>query len=65
MNTYHVWLRSRPGFYEQYDGKVIVRASNEDEAVDVAFTKLQQGAFPERRRDMWKVERVERLWEGR
>ena len=58
-----VWVRSKPGFFAQYDGKVEVDdASSKEEAVDRAFRKLRLGAFPDRPRSMWIVERVE---EGR
>jgi hypothetical protein len=30
---YNVWLRSVPGFYEQYSGKVTVTARPEEEAI--------------------------------
>jgi hypothetical protein len=59
---YKVWMRSVPGFYAQYDGAVKVEAKNDDEAIEVAFRKLKSGAFPERSRDMWRVEKVERLF---
>lgn len=61
---YHVWLRSVPGFYEQYDGKVSVYARDDDEAIELAFDKLKRGAFPDRSRSMWRVEKVERIMEG-
>lgn len=60
-NEYDVWLRSVPGMYEQYAGKVAVFADNEDEAVDKALTRLRRTAFPDRNRSMWKVEKVERI----
>jgi MarR-like DNA-binding transcriptional regulator SgrR of sgrS sRNA len=60
QKTYFVWLRSVPGFHAQYDGKVEVRASDEDDAVQKAFRKLKMGAFPDRDRSMWKIEKVER-----
>lgn len=56
---YRVWMRSRPGFYAQYDGKVDVCADNEDQAIERAFAELKRGAFPERGPSMWKVDRVE------
>lgn len=62
MNKYNVAMRSKPGMYEQYDGTVAVVAENEDKAVDAAFRKLKQGAFPDRGRSMWKVISVTRQW---
>lgn len=59
---YKVWMRSVPGFYAQYDGAVEVYAKDDDDAVDRAFEKLKRGAFPDRSRSMWKVEKVERLF---
>ena len=60
-NNYRVWLRSTPGFYAQYSGKIDVYAESQEDAIDAAFTKLKLGAFPDRNRTMWKVERVEQL----
>ena len=62
MKNYKVWLRSRPGFYAQYDGKVEVIAIDEDDAVKKALAKLKRGAFPDRDNSMWKVEKVERVF---
>lgn len=60
MNAhYTVHMRSRPGMFEQYAGAVEVVASDPEDAVDKAFAKLKRGAFPERSRDMWIVEKVE------
>jgi hypothetical protein len=56
---YKVWVRSVPGFYEQYDGYLDVVADTYDEAIDLAFKKLKRGAFSDRSRSMWKVEKVE------
>lgn len=58
---YRVWMRSAPGFYEQYSGKVDVFAESEDQAIDRAFQELKRGAFPDRSRNMWRVEKVERI----
>ncbi len=62
MNKYKVFIRSRPGMYEQYSGTVEVVAENEDDAVDAAFRKLKAGAFPDRNKDMWKLEEVTRVF---
>lgn len=58
---YEVWLKSVPGFYEQYDGKVTVFAESDEEAENLAFIKLKNGAFPDRSRSMWRVEKVVRV----
>lgn len=58
MKQYEVWIRSLPGFYAQYDGKVDVWADNEEAAEDLAFLKLKRGAFPDRSRSMWQVEKI-------
>lgn len=63
MKRYRVWLKSVPGFYEQYSGKVDVYADNDEEAIDLAFYKLKTGAFKDRSKDMWRVEKVERIFE--
>jgi len=62
MKKYNVWIKSVPGFSAQYDGKVTVFADDDDEAIELAFRKLKNGAFPERSRSMWKVEKVERVF---
>ncbi len=59
LKTFEVWLRSVPGMYEQYNGKVKVYAKDEEEAVDRALDRLRRGAFPDRDRSMWRVEKIE------
>jgi hypothetical protein len=61
LSRFRVWIRSVPGFYEQYDGKVDVWAEDDEQAKERAFAELKRGVFPERSRDMWKVERIEKL----
>ena len=61
MNKYKVWLRSKAGFYEQYNGHVDVVANNDNDAISRAFFKLKTGAFPDRDSSMWRVEKVERV----
>jgi hypothetical protein len=56
---YRVWMRSTPGFYEQYSGKVDVWAEDEEQAEERAFQELRRGAFPDRGRTMWRVEKIE------
>lgn len=63
MKKFWVWIRSKPGFYAQYDGKVEVFATDDEDAVERAFQKLKRGAFPDRDRSMWKVEKVERRFQ--
>lgn len=63
MKKYFVWLRSRPGFCAQYDGKVEVLADDDDEAIELALLKLKRGAFWDRDNSMWKVDKVERVFE--
>ncbi len=62
MNRYCVWVRSVPGFYEQYNPKEEVFAKNEDEAIEQALKNLKRGAFPERSKNMWRIEKVERVY---
>lgn len=59
LSNYRVYLRSKPGMYEQYDGHVDVVASNDGAAEDAAFNKLRR-TYPNRGRDMWIIERIER-----
>lgn len=59
MKKYNVWMRSTPGPYEQYSGKVDVFADDEEQAIDRAHWKLKNGAFFDRNRNMWRVEKVE------
>ncbi len=61
LNKYKVYIRSKPGMYEQYSMCVRVDAYNDEDAIDQALLKLKRGAFPDRTRDMWRVEKVERL----
>ncbi len=62
MNTYEVAMRSKPGPVEQYNGIVTVQAENDDEAIEAAFRKLKNGAFPDRNRGMWTVDSVTRRY---
>lgn len=61
LKRYKVWMRTRGGMYAQYDGAVSVWAEDDDQAIERAFRELKRGAFPDYGRDMWKVERVERV----
>lgn len=61
MNGYYVWMRSTPGFYQQYDGRVKVYADNDNDAIEQAFIKLTCGIWKDRSRNMWKVDKVERI----
>ena len=63
MNAYKVWLRSKPGMWERYDGYVSVRAHNDEHAIGLAFTKIQRD-FPDRGRGAWELEKVERSAHG-
>ncbi len=61
LSRYRVYLRSTPGFYEQYNGYTEVFAENEDQAIERAFRELRRTAFPDRGPSMWKTEKVERV----
>jgi len=63
MNKYYVYMRTVPGMFTQYDGRVEVYAENDDQAIERAFHKLKKGAFPDYSRGMWKVEKVERSFD--
>lgn len=56
---YKVTLKSVPRMYEQYNGSVEVYASSPQQAIENALDKLRRGAFPDRSRNMWKIEKVE------
>jgi hypothetical protein len=65
MLKFRVWIRSVPGFYEQYDGRVDVYAESYEEAGPRALRELKRTSFPERNASMWRIERIELLQEGR
>lgn len=60
MNDYKVCFRTIPGMYAQYTSTVHVYAESDEDAVDRAFRKLKNGAFPDYSRSMWRVESVGR-----
>ncbi len=55
---YRIFVRSKPGFYEQYNGYVEVYACDSVDATEKGLDKLQRTSFPDRNRDMWEVEAV-------
>lgn len=59
LSNYRVWLQSKPGMYEQYDGYVDVVAPNAEQAQNAAFNKLKR-TYPDRNRGMWTVYKIER-----
>jgi hypothetical protein len=59
FHKYKVHMTSTPGFYAQYNGSVDVWAKDEEDAIEKAFRELKRGAYPDRSRNMWKVNRVE------
>jgi hypothetical protein len=61
LPKFRVWIRSVPGFYEQYDGKVDVFAEDEEQATERAMVELKRGAFFDRDASMWRVERIEKI----
>jgi 1,2-phenylacetyl-CoA epoxidase PaaB subunit len=60
MRGYRVYLHSQAG-WEHYAGYVDVVAADDQEAAERARDRLARGAFRERPRSSWIVERVERL----
>jgi len=54
-----VYLRSTPGFYEQYQGKVDVFVEQVEEAIPEALKELRRTTFRDRGSSMWKAEKVE------
>lgn len=61
MDRYRIWLRSVPGPYEQYAGKVDVTADSPTSAQARALGELQRTSFPDRSPGMWRIERIEVL----
>ena len=55
---YRVYVRSVPGFYEQYNGFVEVYAYDAIDAAEKALVKLRTTSFPDRHKNMWKIEAV-------
>jgi len=58
MNRYRVYLHSKPGMWEYYDGYVDVSASNIDEAKRLAKTKLSRTTFKSRGPNSWVVDSI-------
>ena len=58
---YKVWMRSTPGMFEQYNGYVKAYGNNDNEAIQNAFKELRK-TFPHRTREMWQIEKVERIY---
>jgi hypothetical protein len=58
MRRYRVYLHSQAG-WEHYAGYVEVVAATDEEAEERAKDRLARGAFRERPRSSWLVERVE------
>jgi hypothetical protein len=56
---FKVYLRSVPGFYEQYDGSIDVLAIDSEQAIEKAFRQLKRTTFSDRTNSMWSVEKVE------
>jgi len=55
MNKYEVHMRTKPGMFAQYDGKVDVYAEDDEQAIERAFREIKRTAFPDYTRDMWRV----------
>jgi hypothetical protein len=56
---YEVWLHSKPGpGFEYYEGCVKVWAEGIQEAKERALGQLRRGAFPERSRESWVIDKV-------
>jgi len=58
MRIYNVYLHSEPGFWEYYSGKITVKATSVECAIEFAKTKLKNGAFPDRPRNSWIIDNV-------
>jgi hypothetical protein len=61
MARYRVWMISRPGPYEQYDGHVDVSAESEDDLFRLAVQKLRRTSFPDRGEGHWQMVCAEEL----
>lgn len=58
-NQYRVYVRSKPGMYAQYDGYVDVWVREDQDIFDQAVRELRRTSFPDRSRDMWRLDRIE------
>lgn len=54
-----VYIKSKPGLFEQYNGHVDVAVHSVPDAFKAACEKLRNGNFPDRTDDMWTLVRVE------
>ncbi len=52
--NYEITIRSRPGFYEQYEKTLRIFADDEAQAEDRAYREMRLD-FPDRGRSMWKT----------
>lgn len=59
MKKYKVYLHSKAGFWEHYNGYVPVTAKDSENAITEALNILKRKSFPDRGRDAWVVDRVE------
>ena len=65
MNTdnwikFRVRLHSRPSpAYTFYEGAITVYAEDSERAKERAIGELRRGAFPERSRDCWVIDKVD------
>lgn len=57
---FRVFLRTKPGFQQSYDGYVDCLAKNEEEAPREAVKKLRRTSFPDRGFNDWIIEGVEK-----
>lgn len=61
FTLYRCWMRSVPGFYEQYDGYVdaLCESDQQEDIFLAACLVLRRTSFPDRNSTMWKMERYE------
>lgn len=59
-----VYMHSKPGFWEHYEGHVDVETLNVADAPRLAARKLKRTTFPDRGLSAWVIKRVECLGEG-
>lgn len=61
MQKYRVEMHSKAGMWAYYDGHVDVQADNEEEAIEQALDRLKRTSFPDRPRNAWAIDGVQRL----
>ena len=61
---YRVYLHSKAGFWEHYDGYVDVEAPTPHDAAVVARQQLRRTTFPDRPLNSWVTDKIETNQQG-